>query len=135
VMVSSAARAAARSNRPPPLPLPSPPLHSSFPCLFSLLPLTSSPSPPSLTPPSSSSPSPLPRPGGTWSCRQLEHGRCSMAWMIASKAVEQQQTRSQQVLYPPRTPYPVPYPGGVTRSITDPVAVRRDPVRICGRTL
>ncbi|KAJ9520245.1 hypothetical protein QJQ45_030270, partial [Haematococcus lacustris] len=66
VMVSSAARAAARSNRPPPLPLPSPPLHSSFPCLFSLLPLTSSPSPPSLTPPSSSSPSPLPRPGGTW---------------------------------------------------------------------
>ncbi|KAJ9522950.1 hypothetical protein QJQ45_023748 [Haematococcus lacustris] len=52
------------------------------------------------------------------SCRQLEHGRCSMAWMIASKAVEQQQTRSQQVLYPPRTPYPVPYPGGVTRSIT-----------------
>ncbi|KAJ9527643.1 hypothetical protein QJQ45_025920 [Haematococcus lacustris] len=66
VMVSSAARAAARSNRPPPLPLHSTPLHSPFPGLFSLLPLTSSPSPPSLTPPSSSSPSPLPKPGGTW---------------------------------------------------------------------
>ncbi|KAJ9518983.1 hypothetical protein QJQ45_026172, partial [Haematococcus lacustris] len=46
VMVSSAARAAARSN----MPLLPPPPH--------LL-----PSPPSLTPPSSSSPSPLPRPG------------------------------------------------------------------------
>ncbi|KAJ9524084.1 hypothetical protein QJQ45_022555, partial [Haematococcus lacustris] len=48
VMVSSAASAAARSNRPPPLPLHSTPLHSPFPCLFSRLPLTSFPHTPLL---------------------------------------------------------------------------------------
>ncbi|KAJ9530036.1 hypothetical protein QJQ45_023315 [Haematococcus lacustris] len=53
-------------------------------------------------------PGTTPQGPGTTGCRQLEHGRCSMSWMIASKAVEQQQTRSQQVPYPPRTPYPVP---------------------------